>query len=158
MTAPLPVRALALGLAAGARATLGPAAPILGPVPRCAPGRSAAAAHRPSAAVRAVAVLAVVGELVGDTLPTTPSRLEHHGPEGRAVSGAVGGVLLARRRGAPVPDTLVAAAAGALAGLAGTGLGAAWRSAVARRGWPDLPAALAEDAVALALAAWATRA
>ena len=158
MSVDLVARSLALGLAAGARASLGLAAPVLGPAPASRRGEPAAYVRRPPASLRTVAVLAVVGELVGDTLPATPSRLENHGPDGRAVSGAAGGLLLARRRRAPVAGTLVAAAAGVAGAVAGTGVGAAWRSAFARRGWPDLPAALAEDVVALALATWAVRA
>ncbi|GAA1717635.1 hypothetical protein GCM10009809_11970 [Isoptericola hypogeus] len=153
----LVARSLALGLAAGSRATLGLAAPVLGPVPAPGPGEPAAYAHRPPGAVRVVATLAVLGELVGDTLPTAPSRLEHHGTEVRAASGAAGALVLARRRRATPGTTAVAVAAGAAGGAVATGAGAAWRSAFARRGWPDLPAALAEDVVALTLAAWAVR-
>ncbi|MCZ2261079.1 hypothetical protein, partial [Isoptericola sp. QY 916] len=72
--------------------------------------------------------------------------------------GATGGLLLALRHHAPAPSVVAAIVAGAAGGVVGTGAGAAWRGAVARRGWPDLPAALAEDAVALTLATWATRA
>jgi uncharacterized membrane protein len=156
MTAPLVVRALALGLAAGSRASLGVAAPLLGPVP--AHRLPTHRLRRPAGVPRLVAGLAVAGELVGDKLPATPSRLERSGPDIRAGSGAVGGLLLALRHHAEPRATAAAVVAGAAGGAVGTGVGAAWRSAVARRGWPDLPAALAEDAVALGLAAWATRA
>jgi len=144
MTVPLVARALALGLAAGSRASLGVAAPLLAD-PRTPPR------------VRVGLGLGVAGELVGDKLPWTPSRLENHGADGRAASGALGGVLLARRRRAGGGALVAAGLAGAVGGVVGTGVGAAWRSAVASRGWADLPAALAEDAVALALAAWAAR-
>jgi len=156
MTAPLVVRSLALGLAAGSRATLGVAGPLLGPVPghRLPTHRL----RRPATLPRLLAGLAVAGELVGDKLPTTPSRLDPPGPVVRAASGAAGGLLLALRHHAPAPSVVAAVVAGAAGGVVGTGVGAAWRGAVARRGWSDLPAALAEDAVALGLAAWATRA
>ncbi len=96
--------------------------------------------------------LGVVGELVGDLLPGTPSRLRPPGPQARAAAAAVGGVLLARRAGVgPVLPAVLAAVASA----AGTWGGAAWRRWAARRG-PDWPAALTEDAVALALAGAAT--
>lgn len=98
-------------------------------------------------------MLGVAGELVGDLLPATPSRLAFPGPQARAVSAAVGGALLARRAGVRV---LVPAVAAAAASAAGTWGGAAWRRWAARRG-PDWPAALAEDLVALALASAATR-
>ncbi|MGF0115480.1 hypothetical protein ACQFYA_04025 [Promicromonospora sp. Marseille-Q5078] len=156
MTAPLVVRALALGLAAGSRATLGVAAPLLGPAP--AHRLPTHRLRRPAGVARTLAGLAVAGEIVGDKLPATPSRLDPPGPETRAGSGAVGGLLLALRHHASAGSTAAATAAGAAGGLAGTFVGAAWRAAVAERGWPDLPAALAEDVVALGLATWATRA
>ncbi|MFD6179169.1 MULTISPECIES: hypothetical protein [unclassified Isoptericola] len=156
MTAPLVVRALALGVAAGSRATLGVAAPLLGPAP--AHRHPTHGLRRPASVLRLVAGLAVAGELVGDKLPATPSRLDASGPDVRAGSGAAGGLLLAVRHHATAASTVAAGLAGAVGAVAGTGGGAAWRAAVARRGWPDLPAALAEDAVALTLAAWATRA
>ncbi|MFI2105232.1 hypothetical protein ACH436_18220 [Isoptericola sp. NPDC019693] len=156
MTAPLAIRALALGVAAGSRASLGVAAPLLGPPP--AHRLPTHRLRRPAATARLVAGLAVAGEIVGDKLPGTPSRLERPGPESRAGSGAVGGLLLALRHHAAPGSVALAAAVGAVGGVVGTGVGAAWRAAFARRGWPDLPAALAEDAVALGLAAWAARA
>ncbi|HEY0117228.1 MAG TPA: hypothetical protein VGC04_00435 [Cellulomonas sp.] len=137
------IRAILLGAAAGCRASLGVAAPLL--VGHA--GRSG-----PPIAVRASAVLGVMGELVGDLLPTTPSRLQPPGPQSRAAAAAAGGVLLARRAGVGV---LVPALLAAAASAAGTWGGAAWRSWAADRG-PDWPAALTEDAVALALAGAAT--
>ena len=135
MTVPLLARSLLLGWAAGARASLGPAGPTItggrGPV------------------VRAGAALAVVGEIVGDKLPTAPSRLAHGGGLIRAASGAIGASMLAARDDAhPVLPVL----AGAVGGLAGAYGGAAWRSwAVGRV--PDWQAAVAEDVVALTAAA-----
>jgi uncharacterized membrane protein len=131
----LAVRSVLLGVAAGSRASLGVAAPVL-------------AGGRAPASARAATALGVVGELVGDLLPRTPSRLLPPGPQARAVSAAVGGALLARRAGAGmVLPALLAATASA----AGTWGGAAWRRWAGRHG-PDWPAALAEDAVALVLA------
>ncbi|MCB7135292.1 hypothetical protein [Cellulosimicrobium marinum] len=158
-------RAAALGVAAGGRGSLGVVAPLLArPVPDGPsrtgprrPGQRGPARQRP--ALRrlggALLAVAVVGELVGDKLPSTPSRLDPPGPAVRAASGAAGAVLLARRRhGAGV--TVVAACVGAAGALAGTWGGAAWRRlAVGVR--PDWPGAVAEDAAALTLAAWALR-
>ena len=141
--AALACRAVLLGVAAGSRASLGVAAPLLA-------GRSAVSG--PPRAVRVAALLGVVGELVGDLLPITPSRLRPPGPQSRAATAAVGGVLLARRAGVGV---LLPAALAAGASVAGPWGGAAWRRWAARRG-PDWPAALAEDAVALTLARLAT--
>ncbi len=136
-------RTVLLGVATGSRASLGVAAPLLG-------GR--AAGSRPPRAVTVGVALGVVGELVGDLLPITPSRLRTPGPQSRAATAAAGGVLLARRDGVGV---LLPAVLAALASAAGTWGGAAWRRWAARRG-PDWPAALAEDAVALTLARVAT--
>ncbi|WP_456823968.1 hypothetical protein [Cellulomonas sp. P5_E12] len=133
----LVVRSALLGWAAGARSSLGPGAPTItggrGPL------------------VRTGAALGVVGELIGDKLPTAPSRLERGGALTRAASGAIGASMLAARDHA---RPLVPALAGTVGGLAGTYGGAAWRAwAVGRM--PAWRAAVAEDAVALTLAALA---
>jgi len=130
----LVVRSLLLGWAAGARASLGPAGPTItgsrGPL------------------VRAAAAVGVVGEIIGDKLPTAPSRLDHGGGLVRATSGAIGAVMLAVRERA---NPLAPALAGAVGGLAGAYGGAAWRSwAVGHV--PDWQAAIAEDVVALTAA------
>ncbi|GEM00215.1 hypothetical protein [Cellulomonas terrae] len=133
--AALVARSALLGWAAGARASLGPAAPTI------------TGAHRP--VVRAVAALGVVGELIGDKLPNAPSRLDHGGALVRATAGAIGASMLAARgRAHPV----VPALAGAVGGLAGAFGGAAWRAWAAGR-LPDWQAAVAEDVVALTAAA-----
>lgn len=132
------LRAVALGLAAGGRATLGIAAPVV--------------ARGPLAA-RVLLGLAVVGELVGDKLPQTPDRTEPGSLAGRALSGAIGGAVIARRAGRrPVP----AAVLGGAAALAGSYLGIGWRRS-ADGHLPAVPAALIEDMVVLGLAAWAVR-
>ncbi|WP_456787759.1 hypothetical protein [Cellulomonas sp. P5_C5] len=136
----LVARSLLLGWAAGARASLGPAGPTL-------------TGGRPPL-VRAAAALGVIGELVGDKLPTAPSRLEHGGALVRATSGAIGATMLAARAGA---NPVVPALAGGIGGLAGAYGGAAWRAwAVGRL--PGVLAAIAEDAVALTATAIACRA
>ncbi|MEV7973431.1 hypothetical protein [Cellulomonas sp. NPDC089187] len=133
------LRSALLGVAAGCRASLGVAAPVLtSDVPRL---------------VRLTARAGVAGELIGDKLPSTPSRLLPPSPQGRIVSGATGAVALARRARRPVWS---AAGLGALGAAAGTWGGAAWRSWAGRRG-PDWRGALVEDAVAVGLAAVACR-
>ncbi|WP_263117840.1 hypothetical protein [Cellulomonas sp. RIT-PI-Y] len=133
------LRSAALGVAAGSRASLG----VAGPVLSSGAGRL----------TRWPAVLGVVGELTGDKLPSTPSRLDPPGPSGRAVSAATGAVVLARRARRPVWSAALIAAA---ASTVGTWGGAAWRSRAARRG-PDWRGALVEDAVAITLATLAWR-
>jgi len=132
-------RSAALGIAAGSRGSLG----VAGPVLSSGAGRL----------TRWPALWAVAGELVGDKLPSTPSRLIPPGPQARAVAAATGGVALARRAHRPVWSAAVVAAS---ASVLGTWGGAAWRSWSARRG-PDWRGALVEDAVALTLTALACR-
>lgn len=136
------LRAAALGIAAGCRASLGVAGPVL-----------TSGAPR---AGRVVAAVGVLGELTGDKLPGTPSRLLAPGPQGRATSAATGGALLAHRSGSTGWWVVAGGAAAAAASAVGTWGGAAWRAWAGDRG-PDWPAALAEDAVALTLAALACR-
>ena len=136
----LALRGLGLGVAAGCRSTLG----LLGPV-------AAGVGPRRSGAVRLLAAGGVVGELVGDKLPVTPSRVAGVGPLVRAVAGAVGAVQLGA--GTTPARRVAVAGAGAVGALAGTWGGYGWRRLVARRGFPDWPAAVAEDVLAITLAA-----
>lgn len=133
------LRSLLLGVAAGSRSSLGLAAPVL--------------TSRAGGWARAGAVLAVAFELVGDKLPTTPSRLSAQPLSTRLVSGAVGAGALGRRQGATVGVASAAGLAGAVAGSFG---GAGWRAWADQR-MPDPAAAATEDAVALGLAALACR-
>lgn len=137
---------LLLGVAAGARVSLGVAAvAFAAPVtdsPRLVQkvqGRSG----------KVLAALSVAGELVGDKLPQTPSRLEPPALGGRLVCGALGGAALARRGAVTESLGATAGVAGALAGSFG---GARWRAFAADQGWPDWPSAVAEDLVVIVLA------
>lgn len=97
---------------------------------------------------RGALVAAGVGELVGDKLPATPSRVGAGPLFGRAVSGAVAGIAMAGtgRRGTPVE----AALAGAFGALVGSWLFYRARKAVVEKtGVPDVVVALVEDAVAI---------
>ncbi len=102
---------------------------------------------------RAVAGLAVGGELVVDKLPNTPSRLEPPGLISRAVLASAAGALIARASERPM---VPAAAVAAVAALASARIGHDLRVLASRR-VPPLAAALAEDVVALALAVGAAR-
>jgi hypothetical protein len=133
-------RSALLGLAAGGRSSLALAAPALRDPAR---GRVARTAAR----------LGVLGELVTDKLPSTPSRVTVPALGGRVVAAALGGATLARQRGR---GPLVPAATAAAFSVAGSVGGVAWRTWAGRRG-PDWPAALAEDAVVVLLAGLATR-
>ena len=137
------VRAALLGAATGGRSMAGIAAVALTTPPGGEP------AWLGSRWGRIGATAGALGEVVGDKLPTTPSRLEPLPLAGRVVSGAVAGFLLAQRSGRPSGAPVLAAATGAVGGAV---LGRAWRGLAKRRGRPDLPAALAEDAVVYAVA------
>jgi uncharacterized membrane protein len=127
------VRSVALGAAAGAR-SLTPLAML---------------ALRRGGALRAVTAAGALGELVGDKLPGTPSRLQQPQLTGRIAAGALVGALLARQHGRPVLTSALAAGAAAL--------GASYAGAAWRKYQPGIPAALAEDAAAVGLAWAATR-
>jgi len=134
-TGKLLLRSLAIGVASGARSSLGL-------VP---PGLAAGAAPA------AIAAGLVGTELVFDKLPSTPSRVG--GPTvARVVSSAAGAAVLARHEGASgVFPAVAASAVGAVAGTIG---GSIWRQYCADRAW-DWQGAAAEDALALALTTYA---
>jgi len=97
-----------------------------------------------------VLAVAAVGEYVADALPRIPSRTRLPSIIIRPVSGSIAGWLIASGHGGSTADGAVLGIVGALAGTYG---GHAARLAAIRR-IGALPAALAEDAVAIALAAY----
>jgi uncharacterized membrane protein len=104
-------------------------------------------------AVRTIAVIAALGELVVDKLPSTPARTQARGLVPRIGLGGLSAGLLARS--AETPTAVCAAVgAGAAAGAAFAGMAA--RRALAQR-LPPLAAALVEDLVAVMLAVVARR-
>jgi uncharacterized membrane protein len=97
-----------------------------------------------------VAAVAAAGEYVADVLPQTPSRTRPVGLAARIVSGGFVGWTIAASHGGPP-------AGGAFAGVVGAVIGtygghAARIAAIARIG--GYPAAIAEDVVAIGLAAF----
>ncbi|SFS18820.1 Uncharacterized membrane protein [Agrococcus baldri] len=107
---------------------------------------------------KAALVALAVGELVGDKLAATPSRLSPPALVGRIGAAALAGAALGAgtgRRGA-VARAAGVAAAGALLGAVGGYWGR--RGIVEGTGMPDPAVALLEDAAAIALSrAAATR-
>jgi uncharacterized membrane protein len=97
-----------------------------------------------------ILTLLSVGELVADKLPSTPSRTVPLQFGTRLVVGAAAGALLALGSGAPWIGGLVAGLIGAIGGTLG---GRAMRARLAAKFGRDLPAALIEDAIAIA-GAW----
>ncbi|HWG65093.1 MAG TPA: hypothetical protein VG253_25700 [Streptosporangiaceae bacterium] len=135
-------RAAVLGAATGLRSSAALAALIV----RRDDGLPAIMRRR---AARPAAALATAGELVIDKLPSTPSRLSPASLTGRVVFAAAAGAIVARSRHRhPIPAAVIASAAA----LAAAKLGHDARAAVARR-LPDPAVAVAEDAVAIGLAA-----
>lgn len=96
-------------------------------------------------AVIIITLLALV-ELVTDQLPNTPSRKVPMQFGARVVLGALTGALL-------LPGNwIIGALLGAIGAVIGTYLGADIRARLAKAFGRDLPAALIEDVVAVALA------
>ncbi|HTD37043.1 MAG TPA: hypothetical protein VK669_06000 [Candidatus Limnocylindrales bacterium] len=93
--------------------------------------------------------IAAVGEYVVDAMPNVPSRTALPSIVVRPVSGAIAGWLIAAWHGGSPVAGAIAGIVGALAGTYGGHAARLW--AIARIG--AIPAAIAEDVVAIALAA-----
>jgi uncharacterized membrane protein len=150
----LVLRSGLLGVVAGLRSQLPAAALAV---------RGLEPASRPLALLatpgaRRAAVLAAAGELLVDKLPVTPDRVDQRGLISRVASGAIAGAMLASAtgvRGARLALPMLAGAGGAYLG--------SWGGFTARRAvgtatrLPDPVVAVAEDVVAVGLAAVAVR-
>ncbi len=102
-------------------------------------------------AIKTVTTILATGELVGDKLPTTPSRLKPGPLIGRLVIGAIAGALLARRAHLSPAQGAVRGAIGALIGSVA---GAIYRFFVPQAtGLPDAVWALVEDGAAFTIGA-----
>jgi uncharacterized membrane protein len=104
--------------------------------------------------LRTLTAVLAVGEIVGDKLPFTPSRLKGGALFARLAIGATAGVLLCKRSQQPLFD-------GAIHGFLGAALGSiagySYRTVLSSAtGIPDLVWAIGEDAVALGLSVRAT--
>ena len=144
---PLWARCVALGVATGARASASFTALTW-------------TAGRPDPAwlahpvTKALASALSAGESIGDQLPSAPSRLEPAGLAPRLILGAAAGWLLARRHRGSLWS-------GAALGVVGAGVGAVagsrFRALAAAKLGSDHPGAVAEDAVVVGLAGYASR-
>lgn len=104
-----------------------------------------------AAATPIVFTLLAIGELILDKLPSTPSRKAPTGFSARIVSGAFCGAALGLSGGGAFGG-LIAGGIGAVVGTLGF---SEFRARLAQAfGGRDLPAALIEDACAIAAAAW----
>jgi uncharacterized membrane protein len=97
-------------------------------------------------ALLAVVTVLAIGELIADKLPKTPARTAALGLTARIVLGGASAAALAVSTSNGVP---LAAAAGALGGIAGAFGGYNIRHSLVAKGLPDYVVALAEDAVAI---------
>lgn len=102
---------------------------------------------------RRIALVSAIGEIVGDKLPMTPSRIDGPARYARIGGGAVMGALVASGLGARSGGLAFAALSGAAGAVAGTWGGYhARKGIVESSGLPDLPIALVEDVAAVAIA------
>jgi uncharacterized membrane protein len=92
-----------------------------------------------------IASVLALAELLGDKLPTTPSRKTSMPFGARILSGALCGAALA----APGGSSALGLCLGAIGAVIGTLGGAALRARLAQAFGKDLPAALLEDAIAI---------
>lgn len=172
----LAVRTILIGYATGLRSQTGPAMVIAarraGSLPRRLRSIDRALAHP---AAHAITATAMMGEFIGDKLPSTPSRAQAGPAFGRLVGGGLAGALLAatldapRRGRASVMATVIGAILAAVGAAGGTWLGVRARLDATEAvtsvtsGRPEtsgrvgpIAVALAEDGLAVALAAAAT--
>lgn len=147
------VRSAVLGLAVGGRTSTAFVVPVMAGTR----GRSGAGA----ALLRLLARGALLGELVVDKLPSTPSRLVDPVLYGRTAAGALGALALSVLERRRVGSHLVATVAGGAGAFVGSVAGHEWRRWAAEEGpeglHPDWKAALIEDGLVLASAACLVR-
>jgi uncharacterized membrane protein len=143
------VLALLIGVVAGLRAMLAPAAiswsAHLGLINLSGTWLAFLAYHWTPWILSVAAIV----ELVTDQLPSTPSRKVPPQFGARIVMGALSGAAIAAPSGAWIEG----AAAGIIGAIAGTLGGAAARARLAAAFGADRPAAILEDGVALLIAA-----
>ncbi|QJU59463.1 DUF4126 domain-containing protein [Sphingomonas sp. AP4-R1] len=138
--------ALLIGIIAGLRAMMAPAAVALATRFHAWPIGDSWLAFMGYRFTPWIFAVAAAGELVTDQLPSTPSRKVPPQFGARIVMGALAGGTIGAAHGA----LAAAAAAGILGAVIGTLGGAAVRGSMARTFGSDRPAALIEDVVAIA--------
>jgi uncharacterized membrane protein len=141
------VKAFGIGVVAGLRAMLAPAAVSWGARLGALDVRGTRLAFLGKDWVAGSFTATALGELIVDQLPSTPSRTEPRSFAVRLASGTLAGAAIADdgRR-------LAGAVAGAVGAAVGTLGGHAARARLAAAFGRDRPAALLEDAVGIAVA------
>jgi uncharacterized membrane protein len=149
------ILSLLIGVVAGLRALTAPAAVAWAAYLGWLPLAGTPLAFMGHVAAPWVLGVLALGELIGDQLPTTPSRKVPVQFGTRILTGALSGAAIA----APGAQLLLGLVAGVIGAVIGTLGGAAARARLAQAFGRDLPAALLEDAVAiggaLAIVCWA---
>ena len=140
--------AFVVGIACGLRALMGLAAVSWAASSGRLPLQGTWLAFLGFRATPFITSLLAVGELVTDKLPKTPSRLVPPQFTGRVVMGALTGSAI----GLSQEHFLIGALSGIIGSVVGTLAGSKARAFAAKLFGRDLPAALLEDAIAVALA------
>lgn len=138
--------ALLIGIIAGLRAMMAPAAVALAARFHTWPLEGSWLAFMGYRFTPWIFAVAAAAELVTDQLPSTPSRKVPPQFGARIVMGALCGGTIGATQGAMIPGAL----AGIVGAVIGTLGGAAVRGSMARTFGSDRPAALIEDVIAIA--------
>ena len=145
------VLAFLIGVAAGLRAMTAPAAVCWAARLGWLKLQGTPLAFLGHAVTPWIFTIAAIGELINDKLPRTPSRKVPPQFIARVVMGALCGAAIGATAGALAGGLIV----GAIGAVAGTLGGAELRGRLVRAsGGKDLPIALLEDAIAIALSFW----
>ena len=145
------VLAFLIGVAAGLRAMTAPAAVCWAARLGWLKLQGTPLAFLGAAVTPWIFTIAAIGELINDKLPKTPSRKVPPQFIARIVLGALCGAAIGATSGALAGGLIV----GAIGAVAGTLGGAELRGRLVRAsGGKDLPIALLEDAIAIALSFW----
>jgi uncharacterized membrane protein len=148
MNMPLPVLALAIGIIAGLRSMTAPAAVSWGTRFGWLQLQGTPLAFLGSTIATWLLTALMLGELIADKLPVTPSRKSPGPFIGRIVSGGLSGAALTAGAG---QSLVLGALLGAMGALVGTLGGYAARTGLVRAlEVPDYVVAVAEDLVAVA--------
>jgi uncharacterized membrane protein len=147
------ILAFVVGIACGLRALMGLAAVSWAASSGRLPLQGTWLAFLGFRATPFITSLLAVGELVTDKLPKTPSRLVPPQFGARVSMGALTGAAIGAANG----HLLMGALAGIVGSVLGTLGGSKARAAAAKLFGRDLPAALLEDVVAIALVFLALR-
>jgi len=156
-TPPVVVLATLIGIIAGLRTMMAPAAVSWAAALGWLDLGGTALAFLGSAWTPWILTLLAAGELVTDQLPSTPSRTVPVQFGARLVSGALAGAAI----GAAAGMLTIAGIAGVVGAVIGTLGGRMFRARLASAFRKDPPAALIEDAIAIAgafLVVWMARA